>query len=79
MNDLWKGTRAEYIELVRVLSRNCSCEFGPMGKRLTRCAAHGLTEDQRALNGLLYGRRLAGRFRDEEWLTRRRVGVYTQQ
>ena len=71
MTASWNGTPGEYLDLTRVLDRNCACQFGLMGVRLTRCGAHELTEDQRALNGLLYGRRLATRLRDEEWLTRR--------
>ena len=70
MKALWNGTPGEYLDLVRILDRHCSCQFGLMGVRLTRCCAHHLTDDQRALNGLLYGRRLAARLRDDEWLTR---------
>ena len=43
-----------------------------MGVRLATCAPHRmLTEDQRALNGLLFARRLVERLRREE-LTRTR-------
>jgi hypothetical protein len=52
-----------------VLDRNCACEFSFSGVRHTRCGAHDLTDNQRALNGLVYGRRLAARLLDEEWLT----------
>jgi hypothetical protein len=53
---------------VNSIARNCSCEFGLMGVRLTTCAPHRmLTEDQRALNGLLFVRRLAEQLRQEEW------------
>src|SRR5207302_4209045 len=71
MNAVWNGTLGEYLDFTRVLDRHCGCEFGVLGVRLTRCGAHDLTDDQRALNGLLYGRRLAATLRDEEWLTRR--------
>jgi hypothetical protein len=71
MTALWKGTPGQYLDLVRVFDRNCGCQFGLMGARLTRCGAHDLPDDQRALNGLLYGRQLAAQLRDEEWLTRR--------
>jgi hypothetical protein len=70
MKAVWNGTPGEYLDLVRVLDRHCGCEFGLMRVRLRRCSAHDLTDDQRALNGLLYGRRLAARLRDEEWVTR---------
>ena len=40
-----------------------------MGVRLSTCASHHmLNEDQRALDGLLFGRRIAGRLSDEEGL-----------
>jgi hypothetical protein len=68
----WHGTPQERRDLLRALSRNCACESGPMGTRLSSCAAHRmLVEDQRALNGLVYARRLADRLRQEEWITRR--------
>ena len=39
-----------------------------MGVRLATCAPHRmLTEDQRALNGLLFARRMAERLRREEF------------
>ena len=39
-----------------------------MGVRLATCAPHRmLTEDQRALNGLLFARRMAERLRHEEF------------
>jgi hypothetical protein len=64
MNAIWNGTPSEYLELVCILDRNCECEQG-----MTPCGAHALRDDQRALNGLLYGRRLAAQFGYEEWLT----------
>ena len=71
----WNGTPGEYVELSRVLNRNCNCTFGLLGVPISRCAAHHLTEDQRALNGLLYGRRMASRFLEEEWMIRPRAGM----
>jgi hypothetical protein len=42
-----------------------------MGMRLTSCPSHRmLVEDQRALDGLLFARRIAAQLRDEEWLVR---------
>jgi len=39
-----------------------------MGVRLVTCAPHRmLTDDQRALNGLLFARRMAQRLRGEEF------------
>jgi hypothetical protein len=41
-----------------------------VGVQFSTCAAHQmLVEDQRALNGLLFGRYLAARLRREEWAT----------
>ena len=54
---------------VNAVHHNCACEFGLMGVRLSTCASHHmLNEDQRALDGLLFGRRIAGRLSDEEGL-----------
>jgi hypothetical protein len=66
---IWHGTLHERRELSNAVRHNCSCEFGLMGVRLSTCASHHmLNEDQRALNGLLFGRRIAGRLSDEEGL-----------
>jgi hypothetical protein len=70
MTASWPGTPQENLDLMRAVTRNCACEFGLMGMRLTSCPAHQmLAEDQRALNGLLFGRRMAAKLLDEEWLT----------
>jgi hypothetical protein len=68
MQVVWHGTQQESFDLVNAIARNCTCEFGLMGVRLATCAPHRmLTEDQRALNGLLFGRRMAERLRREEF------------
>src|SRR3954451_16976250 len=55
----WHGTQAESFDLVNAVARNCACEFGAMGIRLSTCAANQmLIEAQRALNGLLFVRRM---------------------
>ena len=65
---VWHGTQQESFDLVNAIARNCTCEFGLMGVRLATCAPHRmLTEDQRALNGLLFARRMAERLRREEF------------
>ena len=70
------GTPLEQRDLLRAVNRNCTCESGPMGTRVSCCPAHRmLVEDQRALNGLLFGRRLAARLRREEWLTRVPISI----
>lgn len=63
----WHGTREESLDLVNAISRNCACVLGVMGVRLVTCEPHRMiTEDQRALDGLLFARRLAERLRREE-------------
>ena len=69
MQVVWHGSQQESFDLVNAIARNCTCEFGLMGVRLATCAPHRmLTEDQRALNGLLFARRMAERLRREEFL-----------
>jgi hypothetical protein len=71
---VWHGTHQESFDLLNALARNCTCEFGFMGVRLTTCAPHRmLTENQRALDGLLFVRRMAARLRREEFSTARSV------
>ena len=68
MQVVWHGTQQESFDLVNAIARNCTCESGLMGVRLATCAPHRmLTEDQRALNGLLFARRMAERLRHEEF------------
>ena len=70
MQVVWHGTQQESFDLVNAIARNCTCEFGLMGVRLATCAPHRmLTEDQRALNGLLFARRMQERLRREEFST----------
>jgi hypothetical protein len=68
MQVVWHGTQQESFDLVNAIARNCTCEFGLMGVRLATCAPHRmLTEDQRALNGLLFARRMVERLSREEF------------
>jgi hypothetical protein len=58
----WNGDREESLALANAIARNCTCHFDDMGALLSTCPPHRmLTEDQRALNGLLFGRRIAER------------------
>lgn len=63
----WHGTGPEIDSLLQAVAHNCGCEFGVAGIRMSTCGAHQmLVDDQRALNGLLFGRYLAPRlFREE--------------
>ena len=66
----WHGTQQESFDLINAIGRNCTCDFGLMGVRLTTCSSHRmLMEDQRALDGLLFVRRMAERLLDEEFST----------
>ena len=67
-NVLWHGTQTEALELLQALSRNCSCVVTGEGVRLSTCAPHEmLSTDQRAVDGLLFARRIALRLRSEEF------------
>jgi hypothetical protein len=64
----WHGTRPEGVELAATLDRHCSCEFNEQGRRVSICAPHAiLISDQRAVDGLLFARRIAARLRTEEF------------
>ena len=64
----WHGTQAEGMELVETLGRHCSCKFTAEGRRASVCAPHELLiSDQRAIDGLLFSRRIAARLRSEEF------------
>jgi len=65
---LWHGTQTEALELLQALSRNCACVITTEGARLSTCAPHEmLSSDQRAIDGLLFARRIAARLCHEEF------------
>jgi hypothetical protein len=65
---IWNGTPHDTSDLTRAVARHCACEHGPMGVRVTTCSPHRmLSHDKRAVNGLLFMRRLADRLRQEEF------------
>jgi hypothetical protein len=65
---LWHGSQTEALELLQALSRNCSCVVTAEGVRLSTCAPHEmLSSDQRAVDGLLFARRIVPRLRSEEF------------
>lgn len=65
---VWHGTQAETFELLQALSRNCSCVVTAEGVRLSTCGPHKmLASDQRAIDGLLFARRIAERLKSEEF------------
>jgi hypothetical protein len=63
----WHGNRSEGLELIQALSRHCSCVFDAQGLRASVCAPHQMCSDQRAVDGLLFSRRIAARLHKEEF------------
>jgi hypothetical protein len=65
---MWHGSTDEYSELLGAIGRHCTCSLGPTGQPSAICAAHHmLGADQRALDGLLFARRMRSRLKCEEW------------
>ena len=63
-----RGKPDEALELLQALSRNCSCVITAEGVRLSTCTPHEmLSLDQRAVDGLLFARRIAPRLLIEEF------------
>ena len=63
----WGGTEAETSALLEALARNCACTIDQHGVRTATCSSHALLLDQRSLDHLLFGRRLAQRLGVEEF------------
>ena len=61
----WHGTSTEWNELGEAVTNNCTC--GERTDSLApRCSAHQLLDEQRALDRLLFTRRIAARLVQEE-------------
>ena len=64
---VWHGTAAEADELLRAVRQHCTCE-SEQGRMVRTCAAHSmLARDQRAVDGLLFMRRMVERLLAEEF------------
>ena len=64
---VWHGTQQECLELLYAVQQHCACRVQGE-RRLAVCAAHAmLAHDQRAVDGLLFMRRLAERLLAEEF------------
>ena len=65
---VWNGTEEERRGLLAAMENNCACQFDAMGARTLTCESHAmLVKDQRALDGLLFVRRIrACLIREEE-------------
>jgi hypothetical protein len=63
----WNGTTDEALALLQALRAHCECQVED-GRTVVPCGAHAmLTSDQRAIDGLLFMRRLAARLLTEEF------------
>ena len=64
----WHGSAAEAASLIKAVVAHCTCLVDKQGRRTSVCDAHlMLINDQRALDGLLFARRIASRLKDEEF------------
>jgi hypothetical protein len=58
----WNGTPEEFGELQLAITRNCACEVTQV------CGSHTMVvRDQRAIDGLVFARRIAARLLVEEF------------
>jgi hypothetical protein len=63
----WNGTTDEALALLHALGAHCNCRL-ENGKLIAPCPPHlMLTHDQRAIDGLLFMRRMADRLLSEEF------------
>ena len=63
----WKGTTDEALALLHALREHCACHV-EQGRTVAPCAGHTmLARDQRAVDGLLFMRRMAARLLAEEF------------
>ena len=63
----WYGTTDEALALLHALSAHCACQVKD-GRTVAACSGHAmLARDQRAINGLLFMRRMAARLLAEEF------------
>ncbi|HEX8968450.1 MAG TPA: hypothetical protein VF937_11245 [Chloroflexota bacterium] len=64
---IWNGTTDEALALLQALRAHCECHVND-GRTITPCASHQmLAHDQRAVDGLLFMRRMATRLLAEEF------------
>jgi hypothetical protein len=64
---IWNGTTDEALALLHALREHCECAVSE-GRTVSACASHSmLAHDQRAVDGLLFMRRMATRLVAEEF------------
>ena len=63
----WNGTPDEALALLQAVRAHCACRVEG-GRTVAACASHAmLASDQRAVDGLLFMRRMAPRLLAEEF------------
>jgi hypothetical protein len=63
----WNGTKDEALALLHALSEHCECQVEG-GRTVASCGGHAmLVRDQRAIDGLVFMRRIAARLLAEEF------------
>jgi hypothetical protein len=63
----WNGTTDEALALLHALRAHCECRVSE-GRTVASCASHSmLARDQRAVDGLLFMRRMAPHLLAEEF------------
>jgi hypothetical protein len=63
----WNGSTDEALALLQALSAHCTCSTAD-GRIVAACAGHAmLAHDQRAIDGLVFMRRMAARLLAEEF------------
>jgi hypothetical protein len=66
-NTTWNGTPDEALALLQALRTHCACHI-ERGRTLASCPGHAmLARDQRAVDGLLFMRRMAAHLLAEEF------------
>jgi hypothetical protein len=73
----WKGNTEETLALLHALRQHCDCRV-EQGRTVASCAGHTmLARDQRAVDGLLFMRRMAARLITEEFNVAQEVEALT--
>ncbi len=73
----WNGNTEEALALLHALREHCDCRV-EQGRIVASCAGHTmLARDQRAVDGLLFMRRMAARLMTEEFNVAEEVEALT--
>lgn len=64
---IWNGTSDEALALLQAIRAHCDCRVN-QGRTVAPCGSHSmLARDQRAVDGLLFMRRMVARLLAEEF------------